>query len=98
MLNKLIRQGKCFSSLHPKIRSQSSGKEEAVREEFKQMFSEFEELMEKTMPLIKTHYLECGRPLTYKFNNFSMPLEIHEALGPLPKTSASIDECVESIR
>ena len=62
------------------------------------MLNEFENLMNKTMPLIRQHYEEVGRPKTYKINNFAMPDEILKAIGPIPQEGASVDECVDKFR
>jgi hypothetical protein len=69
-----------------------------MRPEYQKYEQDFEELIEKVVPLIKEYYNEVGRPKSFPLNKFAYPPEIMDALGPLSHEPASIDECVETIR
>lgn len=62
------------------------------------MFEELDEMITKSMPMIKKHYEECGTPKTTKINTFALPEEIIEALGPIKSDGHSIDECMENFQ
>jgi hypothetical protein len=47
--------------MHEKI-MHNNGKIEPVRQEFRDMFNEFEQLIDKTMPMIQQYYDDCGQP------------------------------------
>ena len=61
---------RAFSSSGPikdKVAHQAGMKEE-VRPEFIEMYNELEGYVNKTMPMIKTYYEECGKPYTTKIS------------------------------
>lgn len=76
----------------------TSGMEEQTRPEIVQKFQELEFLMKETMPMVKQHYEESGRPRTTKFNNYALPPEISEVFGPIGNEGVSLEETVETLK
>jgi hypothetical protein len=112
MLNKLIANKHSFTRLsNTSMRAFSNGTpsyakdkiahatglKEEVRPEFTQMYNDLEMLVGKSMPMIKQYYDDCGKPYTTKINNFALPPEIIEKLGPLTNEGHSFDECIRAL-
>ena len=67
-----------------------------MRPEILQMWNELDLMINKTMPMIKQHYKEAGTPRSTSLNNFALPEEIIEALGPINNQSHSVEECIKN--
>ena len=67
-----------------------------MRPEILQMWNELDLMINKTMPMIEQHYKEAGTPRSTRINNFALPEEIIEALGPIKNSSHSVEECIKN--
>ena len=81
-MNAATRAFSSYGPIKEKI-AHNINMHEEVRPEFKEMYNELETYVERTMPMIKTYYEECGKPYTTKINHFALPPEIIEAIGPI---------------
>mmetsp|Transcript_18073 Transcript_18073/g.30841 ORF Transcript_18073/g.30841 Transcript_18073/m.30841 type:complete len:469 (+) Transcript_18073:27-1433(+) len=71
---------------------------EPVRKEFVDMLSDFDQLMDKMIPVIREYYLDCGRPKTVKMNEFALPDQILKEIGEIKESGQSIDQCVDTLK